>query len=106
MNPFTHNTTKPMTNIEFLQPYDFSAADALLKIDMAVISVVLSLAGTMFSKIFEAIPLLQRCGVSHQSTLSDAGHVSCRKHFLSAQILLLVGVLLSYSVLPCQDTHC
>jgi hypothetical protein len=28
------------------------------------------------------------------------------KHFLCPEILLPVGVLLSYSVLPCQDTHC
>jgi hypothetical protein len=42
----------------------------------------------------------------HLSTLPDAGHVSCRKHFLCPEILLSVGVLLSYSALPCQNTHC
>jgi hypothetical protein len=31
---------------------------------------------------------------------------SCRKHFLCSEMLLPVGVLLSYSVLLCQDTHC
>jgi hypothetical protein len=29
---------------------------------------------------------------------------TCHKHFLCPEILLSVGVLLSYSVLPCQDT--
>jgi hypothetical protein len=42
----------------------------------------------------------------HLSTMSDAGHVSCLKHFLCPDILLPVGVLLSYLVLLYQDTHC
>jgi hypothetical protein len=39
------------------------------------------------------------------SALSDARHVSCLKHFLSPE-MLPACVLLSFSVLSCQDTHC
>jgi hypothetical protein len=39
------------------------------------------------------------------SILSDTGHVSCSKHFLSPQNLSPVGVL-STSAVPCQDTQC
>jgi hypothetical protein len=49
---------------------------------------------------------LQRYRASHLSTLSDFEHVSRRKHFLCPEILLPVCVLLSYSILSCQDTRC
>jgi hypothetical protein len=31
---------------------------------------------------------------------------ACHRHVLSLDVLLPVGVLSSYSALPCQDTHC
>lgn len=55
-----------------------------------------------FSK---ATVFVRRCGTSHQSTLSGAGHVSCLKHFPYPEILLSVGVLLFVSTLPFGYTH-
>jgi hypothetical protein len=78
---------------------------------VAVISAVLSLdehlshiiyfAGTVLSEISAAIALvfLQRCGASQVTKLSDAGHVSCRKHFLCPEILfyqLVYGTVVSF----------
>jgi hypothetical protein len=77
MNPFTHKTTKPME--------------------------ILNSCGR--------IPLFRWCTAWNRY----GGNFSCfvarwelvtDKHFLCPEILLPVCVLLSYSVLPCQDTHC
>lgn len=38
--------------------------------------------------------------------MSGAGRVSRQKHIPSSQMLLQAGVLLSYSAVPCRDTHC
>jgi hypothetical protein len=75
MNPSRTND-ETNDNIEFLQPYPVVAADALLEITTAVISAVLSLDE----------------------------YLSQDTHFLCPEILLQVGALLSYLVLPCQDT--
>jgi hypothetical protein len=96
--------------------YPLLTTDTLLEIGAAVASAVLSLdehlsqtinfTESVFSKISAAMAqmFLQRCRPFHLPTLSDAGHVSCRKHFLFPKIMLPVGVLLSYSVLPYQNT--
>lgn len=44
----------------------------------------------------------QRCWAAQLLTLSCVGHVPRRRHFAWNQTLLPVGVLLAYSVLPCQ----
>jgi hypothetical protein len=59
---------------------------------------------TVFTEIFVVIVLvfLQCCRSTHLSTVSNTGHVSCRKLFLCSEVLLPVDVLLSYSVPPCH----
>jgi hypothetical protein len=60
-------------------------------------------AVTIFSKILEGIGLAFQHGREYQlSKLFDVGHAACRKHFLRPETFLPVGVLLSYSVFPCQ----
>jgi hypothetical protein len=63
-------------NIEFLQPYPVVAADALVEIGTAVISAVLSLDERLLETNSSCVPKF-----CYQS------------------------VYLSYSILPCQDTH-
>jgi hypothetical protein len=107
MNPFRHKTTKPMAMLNSCSRiYPIFAADALLEIGTAVISAFMSLDEyILMISAANALVYPQRCGVCHLSILSDNGHVSCRKNFVCPKILLPVGVLTSYSVLLCQDTH-
>jgi hypothetical protein len=50
-------------------------------------------------------PGMLQLGIPHLSILSDSRKFSCRKHFLYPELILPVDVLLSYSILPCQDIH-
>jgi hypothetical protein len=46
-----------------------------------------------------------RCGPNFTCLVAPSAPVT-DKHCLSLEMLLPFGVLLSYSALPCQDTHC
>jgi hypothetical protein len=61
----------------------------------------------VFSKISAAIGLefLQRCEAYHISKQFDTRHFACHKRFLHPEMLLPVGVLLSYLVLTCHGKH-
>jgi hypothetical protein len=54
--------------------------------------------------VFYYVVFIQHCEASQLSTLSNAGHVSCRKHFLC--LMMLSAGVLSYLILPCHAMHC
>jgi hypothetical protein len=76
-NPFTHKTGNN-GSIKLLQSYPIVAADAPPENGTAAISAVLSL----------------------DERLSQTDTPLC------LQVLMPIDVLLSYSAVPCQDTHC
>jgi hypothetical protein len=88
---------------------------ALLEIGTAVTAAVLSARwahltdnplcwDSLFKDLYvDRASVFKRYGASHLSTVSGAGYVFCRKHFMCHETVLPVGVLLSF---PCQDMNC